>query len=119
MTQQTAAPVRNPDAPDETRTLEHGRIDFVSIQQGTVGRAILRPGWRWSIDLKPHAGTERCEVAHVGYAVSGRMGVTMADGTTFEIGPGEVFSVPAGHDAWVVGDEPCVHVDFGGLVAAS
>lgn len=118
MTHQTAAPVRNPDAPDDTRTTQYGRIDFVRIRQGPVARATLQPGWRWSTDLKPKVGTERCEVAHVGYAVSGRMGVALADGSTFEIGPGEVFSVPAGHDAWVAGDEPCVHIDFGGVLAA-
>jgi class 3 adenylate cyclase len=70
------------------------------------------PGWRWSVDVKPIAGTETCQYHHVGYTVSGRLRLQMPDGTELEIGPGEVFEAPPGHDAWVVGDEPWVCVDF-------
>jgi hypothetical protein len=65
----------------------------------------IEPGWKWSNDVKPLAGTDSCQVAHVGYVISGRMVVRMD----------EAFNMPPGHDAWTVGDEACVLVDFGGL----
>lgn len=70
------------------------------------------PGWRWSVDVKPIAGTQACQFHHVGVTMSGRLRVQMQDGVELEIGPGEVFEIPPGHDAWVVGDEPWVSVDF-------
>src|SRR5690348_5148113 len=103
--------VRNPAAPDDSRSFERGRVEVVNTDQGAVARATLQPGWRWSEHVKPLMKTDRCEAGHFGYAVSGRMKVVMADGSEFEIGPGDLFSIPPGHDAWIVGDEPCVHVD--------
>jgi len=70
------------------------------------------PGWRWSIDVKPSAGTERCQYHHIGLTLQGRLRVEMPDGTELEVGPGDVFEIPPGHDAWVVGDGPWVSVDF-------
>jgi class 3 adenylate cyclase len=70
------------------------------------------PGWRWSVDVKPIAGTQACQFHHVGVTMSGRLRVQMQDGVELELGPGEVFEIPPGHDAWVVGDEPWVSVDF-------
>ena len=81
----------------------------------TVGRATFEPGWRWSEHIKPAAGTELCEVTHTGYVVSGRQVVRTADGTEIELQPGDAFVIAPGHDAWVVGDEPCVTVDFGAI----
>ena len=80
-----------------------------------VGRLTLEPGWKWSNDVKPLAGTDWGEAPHFQYHVAGRLHVLMSDGTEFDVGPGEVSSLPAGHDAWVVGDEPAVVVDFAGL----
>jgi hypothetical protein len=77
-----------------------------------VGRATFRPGWRWSTDVKPVVGTDSCQLAHSSYVVSGRFHVRMDDGTERELGPGDAHVVSAGHDAWVVGDEPCVAIDF-------
>ena len=106
--------VKKFDSPDEVREFEgNGRADVLNIGGRTVGRGTFEPGWRWSENVKPIAGTESCEVSHLGYCVSGRMRVTMDDGSDAEVGPGEVMAIPPGHDAEVVGDEPCVFVDFG------
>jgi hypothetical protein len=99
---------------DETRTFERGKAELVNIGGGTVGRLVLEPGWCWSQDVKPIAGTALCEAPHFQYHVAGRLHIRMADGTEFEAGPGEVTALPSGHDAWVVGDEAVVVVDFQG-----
>jgi hypothetical protein len=105
---------KNLDSADEVRTFERGKVDLVNIGGGTIGRLVLQPGWRWSQHVKPIAGTEWCEAPHFQYHVSGRLHVQMADGTEFDAGPGEVTALPSGHDAWVVGDEPVVLVDWFG-----
>jgi hypothetical protein len=102
------------DKPDEVREFPHGRVEIVTVGGAEIGRLILEPGWRWSNDVKPIAGTDLCEAPHMQYHVSGRVHVLMADGTEFEAGPGDVTSLPQGHDAWVVGDEPVVVVDWYG-----
>jgi mannose-6-phosphate isomerase-like protein (cupin superfamily) len=102
------------DQPDETRRFEnHGKMDVVQIEDGFVGKAVFEPGWQWSKDVKPIVKTESCQVHHLGYVLSGRMNVRMNDGTERELGPGEVFQVPPGHDAWVLGNEPCITLEFG------
>src|SRR3972149_692828 len=101
-------------SPDETRTFEKGRVELVNIGAGTVGRLTLEPGWRWSMHVKPIAKTDWCEAPHFQYQISGRLHVQMADGAEFGVGPGEVVTLPSGHDAWVVGDEPVVLVDWYG-----
>ena len=101
-------------SPDEIRTFEKGKVELVNIGGGTVGRLTLEPGWRWSQHVKPIAKTEWCEAPHFQYQVSGRIHVLMADGTEFEVGPGEVTVLPSGHDAWVVGNERVVLVDWAG-----
>ena len=101
-------------APDETRKFDKGQIEVVNIGGGTVGRATFQPGWKWSNDVKPIAGTDLCEAPHFMYQLSGRMHVEMKDGKTIEIGPGDVAVIPPGHDAWVVGNEPVVAVDWSG-----
>jgi class 3 adenylate cyclase len=98
--------------PSEVRTFPHGRIDVVELDDTVVGRMSYEPGWRWSVDVKPIAGTDRCQYHHVGVTLSGRLRVEMPDGTELEIGPGDVFELPPGHDAWVLGDTPWVSVDF-------
>ena len=99
---------------DEIRTFGQGKAEMLKIGGGVVGRLILQPGWRWSKDVKPIAGTEWCEAPHFQYHVSGRLRVKMRDGEEFEVGPGEVSYLPSGHDAWVVGNEPAVIVDWHG-----
>jgi quercetin dioxygenase-like cupin family protein len=101
-------------SPDETRKLEKAKVELDQIGGGSVGRITLEPGWRWSTHLKPTVKTEWCEAPHFQYHVSGRLRVKMADGSEFEVGPGEVSALPSGHDAWVVGNEPVVVVDWSG-----
>jgi class 3 adenylate cyclase/quercetin dioxygenase-like cupin family protein len=102
------------ERPDETRTVEHARIELVELGEAAIGRAVFEPGWRWSEHVKPIVGTESCEVHHLGYVLSGVLRVEMDDGATIELRPGDAFEVPPGHDAWVVGDEPWKSVDFAG-----
>lgn len=102
------------DSPDETRSINKGNVEVVNLGDTTAMRATFEPGWRWSESVKPVAGTDSCEVAHFVYIISGRMGLRMDDGSEAEIGPGDVASIPPGHDAWIIGDEPCVAVDFQG-----
>ena len=103
--------------PDEVRTFERGRAELVEIGGGVVGRLVLEPGWRWSEHVKPIAGTEWCEAPHFQYHAAGTIRIQMADGTEFDAGPGELTALPAGHDAWVVGDDPAVLIDWHGARA--
>ncbi len=101
-------------SPDEVRKFKNGQIEVVNIGGGTVGKATFQPGWKWSTDVKPIAGTELCQAPHFGYQIAGRMRVVMADGSEFESGPGDVIAIPPGHDAWIVGNEACVLIDWSG-----
>ena len=98
--------------PSDVRTIPRGRIEIVELDDTVVGRMTYEPGWRWSMDVRQIAGTDTCQYHHLGVTQSGRLRVQMADGTELEVGPGDVFEIPPGHDAWVVGDEPWVSVDF-------
>lgn len=103
-------------APDDVRLFEgRGRAEMVLVAGRLVGRGVFEPGWRWSVNAKPLAGTDSCQATHFGYCVSGRMRIEMDDGSTLEIGPEQVFMIPPGHDAQVLGDEPCVLIDFGDI----
>jgi quercetin dioxygenase-like cupin family protein len=101
----------------ETRPFESGsgQLEVVQTDGGAVGRATFNAGWKWSEHVKPIAGTDSCQAAHMGYVVSGRMTVQMNDGTTSEFGPGDVMIAPPGHDAWVEGDDACVVIDWQGV----
>jgi hypothetical protein len=101
--------------PDEVRQFGSGRLELVKLNDVTVGKATLEPGWRWSRDVKPIVDTPSCMSAHTQYVISGRLMVRMDDGEEFELAAGDAAVIPAGHDAWVVGDEPCVLVDFTGM----
>lgn len=106
--------LKNISHPDETRNLPKTKVEVVNLDEITVMRATFQPGWKWSECVKPTAGTESCQVPHVNYIVSGRMKIVMDDGTEKEMGPGDVANIPPGHDAWVIGNEPCVAIDFAG-----
>ncbi|HEY8640648.1 MAG TPA: cupin domain-containing protein [Solirubrobacterales bacterium] len=106
--------IKNFDSPDEVRPFEgKGKAEVVNIGGQVVGRGTFEPGWKWSDNVKPIAGTDSCQVAHLAYVVSGRMRVHMDDGSEAEVGPGDVVAIPPGHDAEIVGDEACVMHDFG------
>jgi hypothetical protein len=110
--------VKRGNAPDESRPFaQHGHAEIHNlISGGGVMRAVFEPGWKWSQDLAPIAGTKSCQAPHLGYVVSGRMRIRMDDGTEEEISTGDFFKIGAGHDAWVVGSEACVLVDFAGYM---
>ncbi|ASD64984.1 cupin domain-containing protein [Bdellovibrio bacteriovorus] len=101
---------------DEVREFPNGRLELVRFGEAVVGRATLQPGWRWSKSVKEIAQTDSCEAPHFQYHVSGVLRIKMDDGTEIDCKPGDVSLVPPGHDAWVVGDEPVVIVDFQGMV---
>lgn len=98
--------------PVDVRRFPNGRVDVIELDDVVVGRMTYQPGWRWSVDVKPIAGTDACQYHHVGVTLEGRLRVQMRDGTELEIGPGDVFEIPPGHDAWVLGDTPWVSVDW-------
>ncbi|MGP3977507.1 cupin domain-containing protein [Streptomyces sp. 8N114] len=104
------------DSPEEVRPFEGGtgQLEVVDLD-GELGRATFQPGWQWSKHVKPIAQTESCQAAHAAYVISGRMKVVMDDGEEAEIGPGDVLDIPPGHDAWVIGQEPCVMIDWRGF----
>ena len=105
-------------APDETREFPRGRAETLKIGGGEVGRLVFQPGWRWSTDVKQIAGTGSGAAPHFQYHVSGRLAVRM-DGTEFIAGPGDVTSLPSGHDVWVVGEEPVVTADWFGAASCA
>jgi class 3 adenylate cyclase len=98
--------------PDQVRKFPTGRMHVVTLDEMAVGRFLFQPGWRWSKDVGPIAGTTSCQHRHVGYTISGSLEVRMNDGTVLVIGPGDAYEIPPGHDAWVVGDEPWDSVEF-------
>jgi class 3 adenylate cyclase len=102
-------------SPDEVRQMPNGILEIYNLDDLVFGRTEFQPGWQWSKDVKAIAGTELCQYHHIGYAISGLLRVEMADGTTAEIGANQVFEIPAGHDAWVIGDEPWVTIDVNGM----
>lgn len=100
---------------EELREFPLGKVELVTLGGATVGRATFQPGWRWSTSVKPLAKTASCEAPHFQYHLSGTLKVRMDDGTEYECKAGDVSLLTAGHDAWVVGNEPVVAVDFQGL----
>ena len=105
---------KNLSRPDEVRAFPKGHLEIYNLGDLVVGRQVFEVGWRWSTDTQPVVGTAWCEVFHQGVVISGRLRVAMSDGPELELGPGDLFEVPPGHDAWVLGDEPWVSVDFAG-----
>ncbi|MDA8480228.1 cupin domain-containing protein [Citrobacter sp. Awk 4] len=110
------AEVKSFGTPDEVREFPNGRLELLNIGGAIVGRAVLEPGWRWATSVQPIAGTKSCEAPHFQYHVAGVLRVKMDDGSEFDCLPGNLSRIPPGHDAWVVGDESVVIVDFQGMV---
>ena len=108
---------RSFDSPEEVRPFEEGsgQLELINLDGAPVGRATFQPGWQWSKHVKPIAGTDSCQAAHMGYFISGRMKIVMDDGEETEFGPGDLMVCPPGHDAWIVGDETCVVIDWQGF----
>jgi hypothetical protein len=116
LVKESIAELKRFDTPDEVREFPYGKLELVKIGGAVIGRATLQPGWRWSTSVQPIAKTKSCEAPHFQYHTSGTLMVQMDDGTKLECKPGDVSLLPTGHDAWVVGDEPVVVVDFQGMV---
>jgi hypothetical protein len=114
MTTTTKSEQKTFEKPDETREFPNGEARILNIGGGHVGRLEFKPGWRWSKDVKPLAKTSSCEAPHFQYHVSGKLGIKMDDGTELIAGPGDVTALPSGHDAWVIGNEPVVVIDWFG-----
>lgn len=102
------------NTPDETRTPPNTKVEVVKIGEQPIMRVTFEPGWKWSKDVKPTAGTDSCQTHHLICQISGQLKTVLDDGTEVETGPGDVADIPPGHDAWVVGDEPVVGIDFVG-----
>ena len=101
-------------SPEEKRPfVDKGEAHVVHLGDQVVMKGTFMPGWHWKDHLGPIAGTETCQSPHLLYCLSGRMRIRMDDGTESECGPDDVVRIDPGHDAWVVGDAPCVVVDFG------
>jgi TusA-related sulfurtransferase len=98
--------------PDETKTAPKMKLQLVTVGGFTLGLRTLEPGWKWTTSMRSIAKTETCEIRHIGYIFSGRMGFLMNDGAEFEVGPGDVFDVQPGHDAWTIGNAPVVFIDL-------
>jgi class 3 adenylate cyclase len=100
--------------PDSTMEVEGVAERQVELGDLTVGRQRLEPGWRWSTHIRPHVGGDWCQARHVGVVLSGRLGIKLRDGTTFEVGPDDVFDIPPGHDGYVIGHEPVETIEWAG-----
>ncbi len=107
---------KNFGKPDDVRTFPKGRVELINIGGAMIGRGIFEPGWRWSTSVMPIAKTKSCEAPHFQYHVAGTLHVVMDDGTEFDLKPGDVSLLPSGHDAWTVGDEAAIVIDFQGMV---
>ena len=104
--------VRDFSAPDETRAPDKTKVEIVRMGGTSASRMSMQPGWKWSECIKPVAGTESCQLHHVGVLVSGTLHVTHEDGSEHDIAAGQAYVIEPGHDAWVVGDEPVVGYEF-------
>lgn len=111
---------KNFDNPEEIRPVDKGKIEVVNLGDTQVMRVTFDPGWRWSECIKPIADTDSCLTTHLIHVLSGKMIVKMDDGSEAEFVSGDVGYIPSGHDAWIVGNEPFVCLDFqGGAVYAT
>jgi len=111
-----SAELKSFGAPDEVREFPKGRLELIKIGGATIGRAVFEPGWRWATSVQPIAKTSSCEAPHFQYHVAGVLRIRMDDGAEFDCRAGDVSLLPSGHDAWVVGEEAAVVVDFQGML---
>jgi hypothetical protein len=110
------AELKSFQAPDEVREFPKGRLELIKVGGAVIGRAVFEPGWRWATSVQPLVNSKSCEAPHFQYHVSGVLRIKMDDGSEFDCKPGDVSLLPSGHDAWVVGNEAAVVVDFQGMI---
>ena len=110
-----------PSAPDllladiegaERRDVGRVRLEALRAGAARVKRMIYPAGFRWSVDMKPIVGTDRCMHAHVGFLAKGEIHVEYADGCKVEYKAPRLMAIEPGHDGWVVGQEPAVVIEF-------
>jgi class 3 adenylate cyclase len=100
------------DTEGDRHAFSNGLAQIVTLGDATVARGVYQPGWRWSTDMPDIAGSPTCRLHHLGYSISGGLHVLMDDGQTMDVQAGSVYEIPPGHDAWVVGDEPFITIDW-------
>jgi class 3 adenylate cyclase len=100
------------DTDGDAHAFSNGLAQIVTLGDATVARGVYQPGWRWTTDMPKLAGSPTCRLHHLGYAISGELHVLTDEGQTLEVKAGAVYEIPPGHDAWVVGDEPFVTIDW-------
>lgn len=110
------AEIKSFDRPEEVREFPKGKLELIKIGGITIGRATFEPGWKWSTSVQPLAKTESCQAPHFQYHIAGIIRIKMDDGKEMECHPGDVSLLPIGHDAWVVGNEAAIVVDFQGMI---
>ena len=103
------------DAPDQVLRLPKLTAELVEVGELTVGHLVTQPGWRWSEHVRPTVGGEWCQARHVGVVLSGRVAVQLQDGRVREFGP-TTSSTSRPADGWTVGDEPCVQIEWAGML---
>jgi len=108
---------KNLGEPEETQKFPGITVDHVDLGDVTVGRYEAEPGWRWSTHVRPQVGGDLCQARHVGVMISGRLGIRLEDGSTYELGPGDVYVIPPGHDGYTIGHEPMVSIEWAGTRA--
>ena len=104
------------DDPDEVRQLPMLLMHFVRVGALNVGRGIVQPGWRWSTHMRKETDEPLCRstISSSSCRAGSRSSWRMA--SYAEMKPNDIFDVPPGHDAWVLGDEPAVIIDFLGNI---
>ncbi len=112
-----ALAVKSLDIPDKKRCPDKAEFDLVTVDDYSVARLILAPGWRWSESAKPTELTDFCEHNHLGYCVSGSLEIQTSDGVRSTIRAHDTYALPPGHDEWVVGSEPFVAIEFLGTAS--
>ena len=105
-------PLLEPIEGADRREVGGAIVEIVKVGNGRVKRAVYPPGFRWSTHMRPTVRTERCMHAHVGLLARGHIQGEYADGCTFDHVAPQVVAIEPGHDAWVVGDEEAVLIQF-------
>ncbi len=114
MLTRTLSVVKNVWTPDVSREFTNGKVEFVKLPERTLAYLTLKPGWKWSKDIKPMMKTKSCECSHLQYVISGRLKVRMDDGSDYELRAGDCCEIAPGHDAWVLGTTEFRCIDFNG-----
>jgi class 3 adenylate cyclase len=103
--------------PDNVREVPFGHLETYDMGEIRIGRSILQPGWRWSESIQPISRTELCEYHHIGVCLAGRLRIQTREGAELVIEAGQFYEIPAGHEAWVEGEETYENIEWQPSVA--